>query len=148
MLAMQAIEYMLGLWQLFCNPVYHEACPDRPSISTLQLKKGLHHWAILDQAYVHLEPASRLRQLCLVQMVRPQNKAMDVYMCEAGDQEMKLQLRALDESLAESNRLSKLVELAAIQPGEYLHSFLRSFTRLLPHPLTPSRACSLACYSL
>lgn len=45
---------------------------------------------------------------------------MDVYMCEVGDQEMKLQLRALNESLAESSRLSKLVELAAVEPGEHL----------------------------
>lgn len=42
---------------------------------------------------------------------------MDVYMCDVGDQEMKLQLRALDESLAESTRLHKLVELAGMEPG-------------------------------
>ena len=48
---------------------------------------------------------------------------MDVHMCEVGDQEMKLQLRALDESLAESTRLSKLVELAAIEPGGHLTCF-------------------------
>ena len=42
---------------------------------------------------------------------------MDVYMSDAGEQEMKLQLRALDESLAESSRLNKLIELAAIDPG-------------------------------
>ena len=45
---------------------------------------------------------------------------MDVYMSDAGDQEMKLQLRALDESLAESSRLNKLVELATIDPGSSL----------------------------
>lgn len=45
---------------------------------------------------------------------------MDVYMSDAGDQEMKLQMRALDESLAESSRLNKLVELAAIDPGSIL----------------------------
>ena len=42
---------------------------------------------------------------------------MEVYMTDAGDQQMKLQLRALDESLAESGRLHKLTELAAIDPG-------------------------------
>lgn len=46
---------------------------------------------------------------------------MDVYMCDVGDQEMKLQLRALDESLAESTRLHKLVELAGMEPGGWLH---------------------------
>ena len=40
-------------------------------------------------------------------------------MCDVGDQEMKLQLRALDDSLAESSRLNKLVELAATEPGGY-----------------------------
>ena len=53
----------------------------------------------------------------LVQIVRRQSKAMEVYLSEAGDQEMKVQLRALDESLAESGRLHKLAELAAIEPG-------------------------------
>lgn len=42
---------------------------------------------------------------------------MEVYMSDAGNQEMKVQLRALDETLAESGRLNKLVELAAIDPG-------------------------------
>ena len=46
---------------------------------------------------------------------------MEVYMSDAGnDQEMKLQLRALNETLAESGRLNKLVELAAIDPGMQL----------------------------
>lgn len=52
-----------------------------------------------------------------MQIVRRQSKAMEVYLSEAGDQEMKVQLRALDESLAESGRLHKLAELAAIEPG-------------------------------
>ena len=43
---------------------------------------------------------------------------MEVYMTDAGDQQMKVQLRALDESLAESGRLHKLTELAAIDPGK------------------------------
>ncbi len=38
-------------------------------------------------------------------------------MTDAGHQQMKVQLRALDESLAESGRLHKLTELAAIDPG-------------------------------
>lgn len=42
---------------------------------------------------------------------------MDVYMCDVGEQEMRLQLRALDETLAESSRLQKLVELASMEPG-------------------------------
>ena len=46
-------------------------------------------------------------------------------MCEVGDQEMKLQLRALNESLAE------LVELAAIAPGGHSAIVLS-----LTHPLT------------
>ena len=61
-------------------------------------------------------------ELCLsmsgmVQIVRPQTRMMEVYMTDAGDQQMKVQLRALDESLAESGRLHKLTELAAIHPG-------------------------------
>ena len=42
---------------------------------------------------------------------------MDVQMTNAGDQQVKLQLRALDESQSESSRLKKLVELAALDPG-------------------------------
>lgn len=53
----------------------------------------------------------------MVQIVRPQPRMMEVYMSDAGDQQMRLQLRALDESLAESSRLHKLTELAAIEPG-------------------------------
>jgi len=52
-----------------------------------------------------------------VQIVRPQTRMMEVYMTDAGDQQMKVQLRALDESLAEGGRLHKLTELAAIDPG-------------------------------
>lgn len=51
-------------------------------------------------------------------IVRPQTRMMEVYMTDAGDQQMKVQLRALDESLAESGRLHKLTELAAIDPAE------------------------------
>ena len=53
----------------------------------------------------------------MVQIVRPQTRMMEVYMTDAGHQQMKVQLRALDESLAESGRLHKLTELAAIDPG-------------------------------
>lgn len=56
--------------------------------------------------------------LGLVQIVRPQTRMMDVYITDAGDQQMKVQLRALDESLAESGRLHKLTEFAAIDPGK------------------------------
>ena len=107
--------------------------------STLQVKR-LAPLGYLNQAHVDLKLACGLSQFCLVQIVRRQNKAMDVYMCDTGDQEMKLQLRALDESLAESTRLSKLVELAAIEPGKYLHLAPHSFTPSLPHLLA---ACFL-----
>ena len=55
--------------------------------------------------------------LGMVQIVKPQTRMMEVYMTDAGDQQMKVQLRALDESLAESGRLHKLTELAVIDPG-------------------------------
>ena len=59
---------------------------------------------------------------CLLQIaLRPRQirRPMDVQMSSAGDQQLKLQLRALDESQAESSRLKKLVELAALDPGEF-----------------------------
>ena len=82
-----------------------------------------------------------------MQIVRRQNKGMDVYMCEVGDQEMKLQLRALDESLAESSRLSKLIELAAIEPGEFL-TFVSSLAHSSTHsPFHPPIHSLARCYS-
>lgn len=100
------------------------------TVSTLLVRKRLRRWAIETKAHVCPKLVFGLSQSCLVQIVRRQTKGMDVYMCEVGDQEMKLQLRALDESLAESSRLNKLVELAAIEPGEHL-SFLASLIHLL-----------------
>ena len=84
-----------------------------------------------------------LLMLCMLQFVRRQSKGMEVFMCEAGDAEMKLQLRALDESLAESSRLNKLMELAAIEPGaEQLCSrHLLHFGCLLSHTCSSLQRC-------
>lgn len=41
-----------------------------------------------------------------------------VFTSETPEHEMKLQLRALDDSLAESQRLSKLVSMASLDPGQ------------------------------
>lgn len=51
-------------------------------------------------------------------MVRSQPKLAEVYVKETVDREFKLQLRALDDSLMESNRLNKLVSLACLEPGQ------------------------------
>ena len=48
---------------------------------------------------------------------------MHVWLCDAGEAEMKLQLRALDETLAESRRLNRLTEMAATDPGGYFYTF-------------------------
>lgn len=41
----------------------------------------------------------------------------DVFTSETTEHEMKLQLRALDDSLAEGQRLNKLVSMAGLDPG-------------------------------
>ena len=53
-----------------------------------------------------------------MQVVRSQPKLAEVYVKETVDREFKLQLRALDDSLMESNRLNKLVSLACLEPGQ------------------------------
>ncbi|KAL3131798.1 hypothetical protein ABBQ38_007514 [Trebouxia sp. C0009 RCD-2024] len=64
------------------------------------------------------EPCTTRARLHTDLIVRRQGSTMDVYMCDVGEQEMRLQLRALDETLAESSRLQKLVELASMEPAE------------------------------
>ena len=42
---------------------------------------------------------------------------MEVFLTDAGNGKMKLQLRALSDSPADSNKLTKMIELATIDPG-------------------------------
>lgn len=54
---------------------------------------------------------------CCCQIVPRKQKMSDVFTSETTEHEMKLQLRALDDSLAESQRLNKLVTMAGLDPG-------------------------------
>ena len=59
-------------------------------------------------------------------------------MSSAGDQQLKLQLRALNESQAESSRLKNLVELAALDPGRFCCRFITYILLPLQHDVSPS----------
>lgn len=54
-----------------------------------------------------------------IDLIVPRKQKMsDVFTSETTEHEMKLQLRALDDSLAESQRLNKLVSMAGLDPEE------------------------------
>ena len=63
---------------------------------------------------------------------------MDVQMSSAGDQQLKLQLRALNESQAESSRLKNLLELAALDPGRFCCRFITYILLSLQHDVSSS----------
>ena len=68
----------------------------------------------------HMVPCSSNSAIvALLQIVPRKQKLSEVYASETPEHELKLQLRALDDSLAESQRLSRLVSMAGLDPGQH-----------------------------
>lgn len=110
-----------GWKKLYCAlvPFSREVGADSTELQLLFI--DTQSFTLVDRIWVtgsQSEPFMCRDRLQVEMMVRRQERTMEVFLTDAGNAKMKLQLRALSDSPADSNKLTKMIELATIDPAD------------------------------